>query len=188
MKRTICAMPLIVTLLCSCLSASTAPPANAPFSELQSISELTGVYRNLGESAENVAPVYLSQLIWPTDEALRHAEIQRVAVAERGTGVLEVKAMIDNKVVKVGNFVQNKDFAIESGKITLNRETGVAGFRVGEPLVGPYHGRTELGIDTGGQGKYRRHFSAAGLAYLIVPIAVSGSDNVRFVKLSDRED
>ncbi|PLX91004.1 MAG: hypothetical protein C0619_08320 [Desulfuromonas sp.] len=188
MKRTLCAISLIVTFLCSCLSTSTAPPANAPFTQLQSIRELTGVYRNLGESTENLAPVYLSQLIWPTDETLRHPDIQKVAVAELETGILEVKAMGDNKVVKVGNFVQNKDFELEAGKIILAREAGVAGFKVGEPLVGPYHGRTELGIDTGGQGKYRRHFSVAGLVYLIVPIAASGSYDVRFVKLSGRED
>jgi hypothetical protein len=61
----------------------------------------------------------------------------------------------------------------------------MAGFKVGEPLIGPYYENNVLGIDQTGQGKYRQEGAVAGLVYALLPIALGSREDVRFVKIGD---
>lgn len=174
-------LTILLFVLCACIS--TAPSGNLAFSTIESARDLTGTYINKGITGEGYPSIYLSKIIWPADETLNHEKIETISVVESTPGVLEVKASAGRNTLKTGRFTENKDFEIQNGKIVLESEFGVAGFKVGEPLVGPYGGRRELGLDSSGDGKYRSSFSAAGLAYLVFPIAVGGSDEVRFERL-----
>ena len=182
-KPVIYILPLL--LLCSCIS--TAPRENAPFASIQQLDELSGIYKNKGVTGEDLPAVYLSKIIWPSDNNLRHDEIEMIEVTHPATETIEVRAFSRNVAVKSSRFVENIDFKIKNGRLVLEDEAGIAGFKTGEPLVGPYHGSRELGIDSRGQGKYRSSFSVAGLVYLVVPIAMGGTDDVRFERIPSSE-
>jgi len=171
---------ILLFVLCSCIS--TAPSGNLPFSTIESARDLAGTYRNKGITGEGYPSVYLSKIIWREDKAIVHEEIDAISVVELSPGLLEVKALPITETSKVSHFKEDKDFEIQNGRIILENESGIAGFKADEPLVGPYYGRRELGLDASGHGKYKSSFSVAGLVYLVIPIAMGGTDEVRFEK------
>lgn len=171
-------------LLGACVSTTSAPGDNRPFAAIGSLQEISGVYKNKGEGDERYRPLYLSALLWPGDETLHHADIETIVVSETAAGVLEVSARTAQQTVKSGRYVEGKDFRIEDGRLLLGTQTGMAGLKTGEPLLGAYRHEVELGLDTTGQGKARQHGWAAGLAFLLIPIAADSTEEVRFLRLS----
>jgi len=170
-------------LLGGCVTSG--PSDSATFGHIEAIGDLEGTYRNLGEGGGGTRPVYLSALIWPDAADIDHAAVVAVEVKASGSDTLCVKALGKDGTEKEGAFVEGKDFVVDAGRIRLKQVAGIAGFKVGEPLVGPYYESIEIGLDERGHGKYRQRFSAAGLAFLVIPIAVDGSDEVLFVKIGD---
>ncbi|BCA78536.1 hypothetical protein [Desulfuromonas sp. AOP6] len=171
-------------LLGACVATNTAPVDNRPFAPVGSLQEITGIYQNRGEGDERYRPLYLSALLWPGDETLHHGDIETIVVSETAAGVLEVSARTAQMTVKSGRYVEGKDFKLEDGRLLLGTQTGMAGLKAGEPLLGAYRQEIELGLDTTGQGKARQHVSAAGLAFLLIPIAADSTEEVRFLRLS----
>ncbi|MEK6640427.1 MAG: hypothetical protein AABZ17_07120 [Nitrospirota bacterium] len=49
--------------------------------------------------------------------------------------------------------------------------------------VGPLYERDELGLDTKGHGKLSSQGGFVGLVYMVIPMAIGGYDDVRFVSL-----
>jgi len=170
-------------LLGACV-ASRAPDS-AFFSSLDTIRGLAGVYRNLGEGGRGASPVYLSALIWPQEPDMDHAAVAFIEVSVPAKNTLAVKALRGDGVEKEGLFVEGRDFELRAGRIRLKHELGIAGFRADEPLLGPYYENREIGLDTGGHGRYKQSFGVAGLVFLIVPVAMAGSDEVRFIRVGD---
>ena len=171
----------LVLLLAGC--AASAPPGSLEFDRVDRIAELEGTYRNCGEGAAGARPVYLSSLLWPGDETCDHAAIESIRVAAAGADTLVVEAGGGGLVLRRECFVQGEDFELEDARIRLTRRLGLAGLQIGEPLFGPYYERTELGLDTAGDAKYRQRVTTAGLAFLIVPVALDSSEEIRFLRL-----
>ena len=188
MKKLMASLSLVLLLVCSCISTTTAPSGNSAFVDIRDIGELAGTYNNKGQGDVKYRSIYLSTILWPLDMDLNHEAIQKISVVEVAPGVLEAKALSDNLVVKVGRFVENEDFKLKDGRIMLKHEAGLAGLKTGEPLLGPYHGRTELGLDANGQGKLRSEYTVAGLAFLIFPVAADVTEEFFYEKLPKTQE
>jgi hypothetical protein len=88
--------------------------------------------------------------------------------------------------VKEGTYAAGKDFELKSGRLRLNRDFGVhATSEHEDPFLGIENRTVEIGLDERGQGKFKRVDTFVGVAYLIVPLAVRESREVRFLRLDD---
>lgn len=176
------AILLIFALLSACVT--TAPLNNSPFSAIDNIGQLEGAYKNKGDGGptEKVS-LYLSRVLWPDEKTLNHESIDIIEVKKQTEDTLIVNALQGSATVKTAKFTYGKDFKIEEGIIVLKSEVNIAGFKAGEPLVGFYAGGTQIGLDEKGHGKFHSSGTAAGLAYMFLPIAVSGSQDVRFYRI-----
>lgn len=172
---------LLLLPLCSCV----IPPEedSLPFASVDSVQDLAGSYKNRGVSANGKTTAYLSRIIWPADDELDPSTVEVISVAEAGPGVLEVKALAGGEVQKTGRFVEGEDFTIQGDTITLERHVGMAGLEIGEPLVGPVMEQRTLGLDTSGHGKYRKSTGFVGMVFLLIPVAGSVGEDVRFERL-----
>lgn len=161
--------------------ASAPPSNNAPFRATTTLAQLEGMYENNGDGGTDEAPtLYLSSILWPDDRSLDHQRIGRIAVEKQSENMLQISALRGNEIIRKKELTEGQDFKIQDGVIVLSSETGIAGFRTGEPLLGFYGGSSKLGLDAEGHGKYHSSGTAAGLAFLIFPVAARYARDVRF--------
>ncbi len=173
----------VTTLLAGCVLFSS-PPNNQPFSSIRDVRSLEGTYRNKGEAGKMGSTVLLSAVIWPSTD-VPHKDIEEIEVKALDERTLVVRARATGRtLLKESTFIEGKDFEIKDGRITIRRKGGIAGFTAGDPVVGPYYENVELGLDAQGQGKYKSDFGVAGLVYMFLPMAMVGSEDVRFVRIS----
>lgn len=172
----------VVFIITGCVT-KRGPINNSDFESTITLADLQGIYRNKGDTGDTGYDIYLSKIIWPSDEELNHEHIDFVNVKILNDSTITVIALSGGKAVKMGQFLLEKDFSFKNGKITLNREGGVAGFKTGEPLLGLYHGNATLGLDNKRQGKFRSSSGAVGMAYLVVPMAMKVQQDVRFERI-----
>ncbi len=173
---------ILAVALMGCFASK--PPANVGFGAPRRLQDLAGTYQNLGEGDPKVF-TYLSQTIWPGDTTLRHAAIRTISVRSIGDTALAVRALGDSGVVKEGTFVSGKDFAFTHGRLRLRTEVENS---LHEPEAGGlFVVRTtqEFGLDKAGQGKFKKRETVAGAAYLVVPVAMTSSTEVRFIRLGE---
>lgn len=172
----------IIMFLGACVS--TAPSDNAPFDVITNIAQLEGVYKNQGDGGpdENVS-VYLSRVFWPDDGSPDHRSIDKIKVEKQSQDTLVVNAFNGDIAVKTATFIEGREFSIEDGVIVLSDEAGIAGLKADEPLLGVYAGSRKLGLDEKGHGKFHSHEAAAGLAYMVFPVAAGLSRDVRFYRI-----
>lgn len=182
MRTTLLIVVVGLTLLGGCI-VSKSPSDSQPFSNVRSGRELEGTYNNIGEVGFGSRPVLLSAVIWPASD-VPHKDITEVKLVAVTDSIIQVKGVSGGQVLKESTFVEGKDFQIANGRITIRRSAGVAGFKSGDPIFGPYYESVELGLDESGQGKFQSRFGVAGLVFLILPMAIGGSEDVRFVRLS----
>jgi hypothetical protein len=171
----------LVLLLNGCISSG--PTDNVGFDKFETIRELEGIYQNLGEREQGAPPVYLSQVIWPKTEGIAHAAITAIEVRLLSPNTLGVRASSKDGVEKEDTFVEGKDFEIHSGRIRLKQSFRIAGFKSGDPAVGPLYERDELGLDRKGHGKLSKQGGFVGLVYMLIPMAIGGYEDVRFVRI-----
>jgi len=172
---------LFVCILTGCVSSS--PVNNEEFKSIRGIEDLQGAYRNNGDSGKGGPTIYLSRIIWPADESLKHEDVDIVEIQKLDDKKIEITALQNEIVKRNGIFEAGKEFNIENGRITINREGGVAGFKSGEPMLGLYYGNVTLGLDKAGHGKYRSSGAAAGMVFMVIPMAMSAQDDVRFERV-----
>ena len=173
----------IFTLLAGCV---TAPTNDADFGNVSSVFDIQGTYQNSGEQGSNGAgyPLYLSTLIWPNHSEIKHAAIELIQVRAISSKSVVVRALEKNVVVKEETFTEGEQFKFRNGRIRLNLEVRIAGFRRGEPVVGPFYENIELGIDKNGNGKRRSDGAFVGLVYLMIPVVFAIREDARFVKVA----
>jgi len=176
---------IVVSALTGCFASR--PPDNVDFGAAQSLRDLEGTYWNLGEFDPKQTPAaYLSKIIWPGLEESRHRSIQTIVVRAMGDTGLSVQALSSSGVAKEQAFVRGKDFEFSGGRLRLGSywENSLK-----EPEAGGLffaHTTKELGVDRKGQGKYKSRQTVAGAAYLVVPVAMSQTNEVRFVRIGDK--
>jgi len=172
---------LLALVLPGCVETGSTREDFAP---LSSLTPLAGVYRNRGEGpTRSPAPVLLSRLLWPEDVQLPHEQVETIAVEVVGTRTLRVTAQTREGVRKTAEYTLGRDFRWEGGQLWLHPRRGVAGFRSGEPMLGTTTEGVTLGLDREGHGKARQTASATGMAFLVVPLHVGATTDVRFAKL-----
>lgn len=175
-----------------CISVlSTAPADNVEFATVTDLHQLDGRYRNRGEGGpEQQWPTFLSQLLFPGDKALDHSSIDAIDVRTTSTTTLTVRALdADAVVTKESAFVRGQHFELKEGRLLISRRfafsPAIRSEAPDNPFIGPMTETVELGIDLRGHGKYRSSAFAAGLVYLFLPVALGGSDQVRFERIED---
>jgi hypothetical protein len=175
----------IVTLLGGCVNLR--PPGNSDFTDIRSLRDLDGKYQNQGERAgkANLRPAYLSAVVWSGANEMTHAKIDTIEVKMLNDTTVVVRALKSGHVEKESLFVEGQDFEFKSGRIRLKRRQWIMGFERGDVVVGPAYENVELGLDKKGAGKYRNEGGVAGLAFLFLPIAFGGREDVRFVRLPE---
>jgi len=174
--------PVILLLALALSACASAPPPNhPPFRATTTLVQLEGVYENKGDGGTDHAPtLYLSSILWPDDDSLDHHQIERIAVDKQSENTLQIRALRSGEIVRKKELIEGQDFKIEDGVIVLSSEAGIAGLKTGEPLLGFYGGSSKLGLDVEGHGKFHSSGTAAGLAFLVFPVAASYARDVRF--------
>jgi hypothetical protein len=173
---------LVLCILVSGCSYHSVPPDNVDFLSVESLREFEGVFRNLGERDSDRPPVYLSSLIWKSNN-INHSAVTAVEVTVLDEETLVVKALRDGSIEKEGTFVRGRDFRIHRGRIQLIKRWALFNYGAGDVLVGPRYENSELGLDAKGDGKFSSHGAGAGLIFLLFPFAFTGTEEVRFIRL-----
>ena len=96
---------------------------------------------------------------------------------------LRVRALTRDGVSKTGDYALGRDFRWEGGRLWLHPRLGVAGLRSGEPMLGTTTEGVALGLDREGHGKARQTASSTGMVFLVVPLHIGATTDVRFDKL-----
>ena len=173
-----------ISLLAACLASR--PTDNVPFANIQSVKSLEGTYKNVGDTGESgPRNIRLSALIWPAKD-VPHEQISEVEIVAIDQASVRVSGLAEGRVLKQSTFVQGKDFHIHNGRITLRRRASMAGFKSGEPMLGPYYETAELGLDQRGNGRYESNFATAGLVFMFLPMALGAKEEVRFARIRQR--
>jgi hypothetical protein len=172
---------ILALVLTGCFASR--PPGNVGFGTAHALHELDGTYQNLGESKAHEGSQYLSATIWPSDKSLLHTSIRAISVRAIGDTALAVRALGDKEVVREAVFVSGNDFEFTGGRLRLRPK--VENTLHNPEAGGLFVARTtqELGLDKKGQGKFKKRETVVGAAYLVVPIALTASTEVRFVRL-----
>jgi hypothetical protein len=179
--RAVCCAALM--LLSGCFT--TGPADNLGFADIEQLSDLDGVYQNMGEPVS--MGILLSHLIWPDVEGLYHTRIDRIEVRAVDADTLEVTGQDSSeRVVQRGIFVEGKDFKISGGTIQLSRKIQAPpDAESATHFLGVAYEDVDLGLDEAGHGKYRSGGVAGGLVLMFIPIVVGGSDEVRFNRIDE---
>ena len=175
---------VIVIIAGLAFGCSTGPPGRVDFAEIDHLSELDGIYQNIGEAAFTV---YLSRVIWPEADYDFHNRVTAVEVRANGDKELRVMAIREDDIEKEQTFYRGEHFEFESGRLVLKHGFG---FHIpkedGDVALGLTHKTIEIGISEQGHGKIRDKTSFAGVAFLVVPFVVAGGyDDMRFIKIGD---
>ena len=152
------------------------PVQNQNFREVQYLTELEGVYVNKGDPKG-----FLSQEIWPKVGNFSHEAIQYIEV-NSANDTLIVKAIKSDCVVYERSYVLGRDFSLVDGAISIRSKSHAFSRGPGDLVLGPSFQSTTLGVDPSGNGKSRDSFAMAGLVLMILPIALSDTREVKYLK------
>lgn len=181
---------LITLTICLLLSGcvfKSAPENNMDFRSDIDIRDLAGVYNNAGDPPQYSHVTYLSSVLWGGNAVttnageIPHSDIKYIQVEALGREV-RVSAIGNQCVLITQKYIQGKEFQLSNGTLTINRDTHVLSRGVGDVLLGPSYESVELGIDTKGDGKYRRTGAFAGAVFLLVPVVATETADIRFKK------
>lgn len=167
----------LLLLLVACRTVSV-PPGNLPFAA-GTAAAITGCFAEQGEAEGGQAPL-LSAWLWP--DLGSDAGITVVSFAPAADGALVVRAVADGASVKAERTLPAS--ARRDGRMALAGGFWFSPFWNQSfeppPIVGPYSEHTELGLDTAGDLKLRRSGWAVGLAFLVVPFALTNDEQYRY--------
>lgn len=173
---------LQICTLSSCVMYS-APENDANFSNESKLSDFVGCYKNIGESGEDNSQVLLSNVIWPNNNELSHKKIKHINVQLIAKNSINVEALSGTEVIYNSTFVNDKDFTINEGLITIKSEfLGSLADESGNPFIGVASGSTTIGLDQNGNGKMSDTATFAGTAFIFIPLAGHIDSSVRFIK------
>jgi len=161
----------------------SAPENDADFSDKSKLNDFVGCYINIGESGEDNPKQLLSNVIWPNNKEIKHENIQHIHVQLIAENSLNVEAKSGTEVIYSSTFVNDKDFTINEGLITINSEfLGSLAGESGNPFIGVAGGSTTIGLDQNGNGKMSDTAIFAGTAFIFIPLAGHIDSSVRFIK------
>jgi hypothetical protein len=130
-------LAMIIFIISGCGHFTSAPTNNVGFVNIEKISDLDGIYKNLGEGGDN-SQTFLSKIIWPNSTDITHDDISAIEVRAINVSTIKVTAHSKNGgIVKESNFLAGKDFKISSGQIVIRKDAVFATGFEGAPLLGP---------------------------------------------------
>ncbi|WP_341706855.1 hypothetical protein [Halopseudomonas sp.] len=154
----------------------------APIGDLAAIA---GCYQNAGETEEAGRARYLSQLFWVQPVA-EHAAIAVIEVQVPEADRVRVLANSSEGATLQADYRQGEHFTFDGEKISLpGRWDSSFAAPADNPFIGLAHSSVTLRLDRSGNGVLTEGSSIAGTAFLIVPVAGSTSDSIRFNRLGD---
>ena len=175
----------LVFVLASCSIGSIKPHNNKDFAEINDLKEYEGTYKNRGEPKG-----YLSKVLWGENHNPFKLGSSSLKYPDRNIKYIQVK--VKNRkftISAVGKeceyfskeYKKDIDFKITNGQIELISKIGntLDGRNV---VVGIKSSTVVLGLDTEGNGKFKRSRSEVGMAYMILPVAVGSTEELRFKK------
>ena len=170
----------ILIILNGC--ASKRPNADTNFCEIHDISELHGEYYNKSDERLGGIEVFLSQMIWPEFNMLtlkEHQAIDTISINAISKGKIQFNAYSNNILIKSSAVEHLKN--IENGVIPLLKNNSTL------PNLGTVVGvnSTELFIfkDCDKNIVIGKNSTQTGLGYLIIPITLSNSYTVTFLRI-----
>jgi len=174
----------ILLLFFSACASHSVPKNNQSFKSITELSELSGLYKNAGDPSG-----YLSAVIWGDSienikPEFQHEGIEFIEVKTIEKSII-VRAIENSCSIYEKTYVLGRDFEINAGQISILSETSILTRGLGDVLVGPSYEKITLGLDSRRDAKYRNSGYAAGLAFMIIPVAVSGTKDIRFERASD---
>lgn len=162
------------------------PKDNSGFNNITSLSDLEGIYKNLGEGEKSSSTIYLSSIIWPKLVSLDHQSIETIEVKLIERNALLVRAVGKTEIIYESTFVEGTDFDFDSGYIMLRQVLGLSlGYPAGNPFIGIIYEKRTLGLDQRGEGKFRMSGAVAGVAFLVLPMIGTGRTDVRFLRITE---
>lgn len=178
------AIVLIIFLIAGC-AFHTEPPNNLEFHQISQLSELTGVYKNIGNPYGSI-----SGILWPDIKQIisaniDHEDIEFIEVIPKDSSLI-VKAISKGCSIYERTYTRGQDFKITDGKIIIHREVHLLTRGGGDVLLGPSYEYITLGIDIGKHGKSRSSGYAAGLVFSIFPMAFSDTSEIRYERVSEK--
>ena len=156
------------------------------FAKTDQLAALTGIYQNRAESSKQPEPPpqYLSNILWPGEKTQANAAIDTIEVTLVNDKTLRAVGMgVDGQILKTAEFVHGQHFEIRQGQLEIKSKPGTVGFKSGEPMVGVSTENIILGLDTQGNGKIRKQYTATGLVFAFLPMHLGIETDSRFVKL-----
>ena len=178
------ALVLILLLLGGCVFHS-APKNNQDFYHVTQLAEFEGVYKNKGDPKG-----FLSLIIWGDtgpnfNPVVPHQDVEFIEVLSTENS-LTAKAIQNGCAIYEKSYVIGRDFEINDGKIAIHRDLSLLTRGSGDVLVGPSYEKITLGLDAGKNGKSRDSAYAAGMVFLLFPVAVSDTSDIRFERVADK--
>ena len=171
---------IVIPLLLAGCSYTTKPDQDRGFAAVTSLSDFDGCYENCS-STDVYDRTCLSWKIWP-DKFIEADMPDAVLVKASDTHELTVSAYRQGHEVLRSTFKEGEHFVFKDGHIELEREyIGSGASEAGNVFIGLATTKSVLGVDANGEGRVDDSFSAAGTAFLVIPLAISGSD-IRKIK------
>ena len=175
----------ILMFLCSGCVLISAPKDDAPFAEVKGIHSLEGCYQNKGEGESENPSRYLSSIIWP-ESKLNHNEITLIKVVAINDKKLKVTAESQGKIIQESQFVEGKDFNVNTKEIRAKSEPLISlAYPAGNVFIGVAYSSQVLGIDERGDAKLQETGTFAGTAFIVIPLAGHVKDSFRFRRVEE---
>jgi len=175
---------MFLTSLGGCVFHS-GPQDKVKLTRLNGIGDLVGVYENRGDPSG-----YLSRFLFgyatPVDDVERaqieHEKIAKIQILSIEQGI-DVKAIAHDCILAQRLLLEGNELAFNDGKVVIDQEAYLLTRGAGDVVLGPSTSKTVLGIDTEGNLIWRRQDYAAGLLFVIFPMALSDISEIRFKRL-----
>jgi hypothetical protein len=169
---------LIILLITGCAFHSE-PEGNLEFHQISQLAELAGTYKNKGNPSG-----YLSWILWK-EVISGHEDIEFIEVVPKNNSLI-VRAIRKGCSIYDRTYILGRDFKISYGKIIIHREAHLLTRGFDDVLLGPSYQDITLGLDAGRNGKSRSSRYAAGLVFMMFPIAFSDTSDIRYERISDK--
>jgi len=168
---------LILIVFSGCITHNG--PRDIHFNEIEQLKNISGLYRNNH---------MLSYIIFgDTINTSLNDKINFINISTKNDTVL-VEAISEECVIYKQEYVLNKDFQIEDGKITLKRKFHLLSRGSGDVTIGPSYETIEIGLDQNNNGMYKQQERLAVLVIFIIPIVASATNQLSFERVDDSHE
>ncbi|MCB0284777.1 MAG: hypothetical protein H6627_14810 [Calditrichae bacterium] len=176
-------MKIYIVIFCILITASCSfysGPGERAYVNVKKASSFNGLYLNRGEPRG-----LLSEILWGkalNDRKIFHETIQYLDITIFGN-MLIARGVTDSCIIYQEKYIYGKDFSLNDGNIILDTRFSLLSRGGDDVFVGPSYQKLTLCLDTDGNGIYKNQSYGVGLVFLIIPVAFSDSQEIRFKRI-----